>query len=421
MKKLIGQKKPQYDGKNLGAAITFIVALFLTVLGAYTLYSLLNELLAGPGPFHGNHHDFLAFYGAALLTLHGLVAQIYSSEALISFQRQIINHPVGAAGYMAYMNPPFAAVLLAPLALLSFAKARLLWLVLNLAVITGIAIWLSRPLDKRFRLMGAFLLVTSFPVYQALIEGQPSILLLLGCVLAYIAAKKQNYVVSGVCLSVLFIKPQFALFTIVGLAIMKQWRVVLAMISSVTALALVLLPITGFNLYFTYAHYMLAVVSDHFSGAGFVVPAAWYGALNTASGVNGFYTALFGQTQVDIVNTLTAASVLILLALFGWAFTKQKFSLSSNNGRLMLAAAIAMALLIDPHLYAQDVVLIYMVLPLLAGFSNYFRSVVLVVITCNVIRLDQKISVHIFTIILYSFASVVFIKTIRKNTAKKSV
>jgi hypothetical protein len=86
----------------------------------------------------------------------------------------------------------------------------------------------------------------------------------------------------------------------------------------------------------------------------------------------------------------------------------------------MLAAAIAMALLIDPHLYAQDVVLIYMVLPLLAGFGNYFRTMLAVVLTCNLIRLDQKISVHTFTIILYIFASTIFVRTIRQNISKKT-
>ncbi len=402
------------------STLVLVMTFLLVLLGTYTLYSLFNEMLTGPGPFHGNHHDFLAFYGAAILTLHGNIAQIYSADALIDFQRQIINHPVGAAGYMAYMNPPFAAALLTPLALVSFAEARLLWLLVNLVVITGIAAWLTRPLDKRFRVIGAFLLVSSFPVYQALIEGQPSILLLLGCVLAYIAAIKHRYVLSGICLSLLFIKPQFALFTLVGLALMKQWRVILAMVGSATAMMLVLLPITGIHLYVTYTHYMLSVVTDHFNGAGFVVPAAWYGALNTASGLNGFYTALFGQTQVNIVNALTAGSTLLLLILFVLAFTKQKFSLSVYSGRLMLAASIAMALLIDPHLYAQDVVLLYVILPLLAGFGNYFRSIISVVLVCNLIRLDQKISVHLFTVVLYIFASAVFVRAIRQGFEKKS-
>jgi hypothetical protein len=319
---------------------------------------------------------------------------------------------------MAYMNPPFAAVLLSPLALLSFAKARLLWLGLNLIAIAGISVWLSKPLDKRLKWLGVFLLVSSFPVYQALIEGQPSVLLLLGCVLAYIAACKHRYVVSGICLSLLFIKPQFALFALIGLAIMKQWRTMLAMIGSAAAVVLVFLPITGINLYFTYAHYMLSVVTDHFNGAGFVVPAAWYGALNTASGINGFYTALFGQTQVHSVNILTAVTVILLLVLFCFAIAKQKFSLTNRDGKLMLAAAIAMALLIDTHLYAQDALLIYMVLPLLAGFGNYFRTIILVVLACNIIRIDQNISIHIFTLLLYLFVVLIYLKIIRTSTSK---
>jgi hypothetical protein len=148
------------------------------------------------------------------------------------------------------------------------------------------------------------------------------------------------------------------------------------------------------------------------------VPAAWYGALNTASGINGFYTALFGQTQVHSINILTAVTVLLLLVLFCFAIAKQKFSLSNRDGRLMLAAAIAMSLLIDPHLYAQDALLIYMVLPLLAGFGNYFRTIILVVLTCSLIRIDQNISIHVFTLLLYIFVVLIYLKIIRRSTSK---
>src|SRR5437879_2383999 len=116
--------------------------LLVGVLGAVSTYlaiSFARELGSGPGQFHGTHYDFLAFYGAAHLSAHHQIAQIYDTDTLTQFQRTIIPHSVGAAGYMPFLNPPFVAVFLTPLALLSIGGARLLWLIVNLALITGIA------------------------------------------------------------------------------------------------------------------------------------------------------------------------------------------------------------------------------------------------------------------------------------------
>ena len=413
---LVKQKLTSFTHHPSFKFIGIFVVVVLLIFSVYFWVSLIKELSTGLGPFYGNHYDFLAFYGAASLTLHGHISQIFDASSLINIQRQIVTHPVGASGYMPYLNPPFTALLLSPLALFTIEKARLVWLIINAGLMICLAFWFAKPLgSKKLQILGAALLLGTYPVYQALIEGQLSIVILFGCVLAYLAAQKNQYILSGIFLSILFIKPQFAIFAIIGLIIARQWKVIASMLATISILLLVLLPLTGFSLYFTYVRFMLNVVTAHFNGAGAVVPTIWQGALNTAAGFNGFFTALFGQSQVLWVNIFTVIGAITLVVLFIFAVKKTGIGIKNKPKQLLLAAAIGAALLIDPHLYAQDVILLYITLPFLLGLNHYFRTIVFLVIICDIVKLDQAMRIHLFTIIIYALVAFVFVKAIRHN------
>src|ERR1017187_6555702 len=132
-----------------GRAFFAVLAVLLAGIGIYLVVIFAREFFWGSGSFHGTHNDFLAFYGAAHLTLHGQISQIYNPTVMTQFQRTIVHHSVGANGYMPFLNPPFIAVLLSPLALLSINDARVVWLILNLILISGIAYWLVKYLDGK--------------------------------------------------------------------------------------------------------------------------------------------------------------------------------------------------------------------------------------------------------------------------------
>src|SRR5437660_2491730 len=96
-------------------AITLIT--LLICLELFFAANLFQEIILGQTPFLDNHHDFLAFYSAGYLTSHGQVDKIYDPATISSLQYSIVHQSVGAAGFMAYVNPPAIAVLLAPLGL----------------------------------------------------------------------------------------------------------------------------------------------------------------------------------------------------------------------------------------------------------------------------------------------------------------
>ena len=408
------------DGKftaNKNFKMIWLVAFLLVIISGLLLFSCFKEIFTGGHIFNGHHYDFIAFYSAANLSLHGHISQIYDQSALSQLQLQYVNHPVGAAGYMPFMNPPLFALLISPLALISITSARILWLFTSLILLVVTVYTITKPLPKWQRLASVAVLIGTFPMFQALVEGQPSILILFSGLLAYLFARQKQLMWCGIFLTPLFIKPQIAIF---GLLIMKQWRVLAGMLASALAVSIAALPVTGIKIYGTYLKYLIESIGGHFLGAGATVPTVWKGSIGNMASINGFFVALLGQNRVTLVNLLTLLVVIIGLSLFVLAFRKVKFGLTHKNEVLMLTASIILALLINPHFYAQDVILIYLILPLLFIYSlkNRFTILLLVAAICNLLYLDDKIHLHLFTLLAFGLCMVIFIKFSRLHPIK---
>ncbi len=136
--------------KNLSSKILLVIVSSIVILtGIYLTWNLVQEIFLKVTPALGDHHDFLAFYAAAYFILHGMVDKIFDPTAVSSFQLTIIPYKVGAAGYMPYLNPPFVAVFLSPLALLNPDTSRTLWFFLNFFLYLITLIWLTNTLPTK--------------------------------------------------------------------------------------------------------------------------------------------------------------------------------------------------------------------------------------------------------------------------------
>lgn len=395
--------------------LLWLFALLLTITSILLLFACFKEVIIGGKIFNGNHYDFLAFYSAADLSWHGHLTQIYNQSIVSQLQLQFVTHPVGIAGYMPFMNPPAFALLISPLALTSITNARIIWLIVSFLVLVTALLIITKPLPKWQRLASVAVLVGTFPVYQALIEGQQSVFLLLFCLLAYKFALKNRLILSGIFLVPLFIKPQIAFFAAVGLLIMKRWKVLVSMLITATAICVAILPVTGIKIYITYLKYIMGAANGHFVGAGATIQTVWKGNLSDMAGINGFFAALVGQKHVTWVNALTFITIFFAVILFILAFKKVKFGFLQKDKALMLAGYITLVLLVNPHFYIQDVVLIYLILPLLFVVSKkyMFASVLILSAACNLLFIDQKSKIHLFTLIAFGFCIVVFTKFIK--------
>ena len=207
----------------LGPALASL-AVALVGLGAVLVVVLARELAAPIAA--GTHDDFLAFYGAGRLVLDGNAAGLYLASAITAIERTIIPSPVGANGYMPFLNPPFAAVAFAPFAALPPQVARVAWAGLSAAALAGAALWIGWPLAGRERIAAALLVGLSFPAYHTLAEGQWSAVMLLGGVAALQAARGGSWRLAGLALATWWLKPQLIALPLLALALDRRWTAV---------------------------------------------------------------------------------------------------------------------------------------------------------------------------------------------------
>src|ERR1700694_6036985 len=173
--------------------------LTLAIVGTVLAVNLIHELAAQyfvVSPRH-SHYDFLAFYSAGHFATRGEIPKIYDASSLAAFQRTFVSHPVGAQGYMPFLNPPFAAVLQAPLVLLSEPSARVAWFAINLLLAASMLAWMTSSIHGSGRALLCLALLGTFPIYQTLIEGQWSLVMLLGCLAALHFAHRGSPVLGG--------------------------------------------------------------------------------------------------------------------------------------------------------------------------------------------------------------------------------
>jgi hypothetical protein len=350
----------------------------------------------------GSHHDFLAFYAAGRLVLDGRSSGLYDAAALTAVQRTVLTTPVGMNGYMPFINPPIAAVAFAPLAALPAGAGRAVWAALSVAMLSGAAIWIARPLTGRARVATVLLIVLGYPAYHSLAEGQWSAAMLLGGVAALQAARAGSWRLAGLALATWWLKPQLILLPLVALALDRRWTAVRWSILGGTALVAASLPFVGLETWATYLRYLVEVGVSHFNGAGAVAQSVWQGDLGSTEGLNGLLVGTFGQGSVLSVNLLWAVLGAGLLGLWLLACRAQRPGFETPESRRVLAAGVGIVLLLNPNLFRQDCLLVVLLLPALwpAARRDYWRGSVAVASLAALTMLDEALSLHLFTLAL---------------------
>jgi hypothetical protein len=181
--------------------------------------------------------DFLPFYAAGTFIRDGRPAQMYDIDALRAREREIAAASGLALGdgFGPFWNPPFFALPFAPLAVLPFKSALLVWLSINVAALALAIVLLCRMLARSSELPDAanwrtwglvpLLALTSVPCLLAFTHGQNTYcsLLLLTC--AVLAWRGRRAVMTGLFIGLLAYKPQLAALVGVVALVDLGWRV----------------------------------------------------------------------------------------------------------------------------------------------------------------------------------------------------
>ncbi len=327
------------DGAWLDARRVRAYAIMLLVAYAAMLVPPFLDATRGPGS------DFLAFWGAAKLTVAGTPQLAYDLAAETAAQAT-----TGISSMIAYVNPPPFLLVIAPLGLLPYAVA---WVVWGLA---GWALWL---LVARRILPQATLAIAAFPgAYLAASHAQNGFLtgaLLIGGVLAL----RRSQALSGALFGALIVKPHLALLVPLWLLAGRKWTAIVAGAASALALSLLALAVFGADTWRAWP--------DSFAVSAAIMrngDAVFWQRMGTV------YSAVRLHGGSDAALIAQGLVTFACAALVGLAWRKTHDP--EATGALMLAATA----LGSPYLFAYD--LAFLALPVFwlvrEGLAHGFRA-----------------------------------------------
>jgi arabinofuranan 3-O-arabinosyltransferase len=243
--------------------------------------------------------DFINYWSAAFLTLHGRVAEIYNVEAFHAFEKTVAGPLL--SGYH-YSYPPVVLLLSAPLALIPYVPALFVWLA---------AQWYAfyRVLKLALPGRGALLLALATPaVLISAVGGQngPLTAALLGGGLGLI--ERRPYL-AGVPFGLMIYKPHLAILVPVALLAGRKWRTFLA--AALTAGGLLGLSVLVFGphlwaLYFRNAAVLRQVILEDGSGVWYRMISVFVAARRLGASVEAAYIV---QAAIGVAVCIAVAAV----------------------------------------------------------------------------------------------------------------
>lgn len=217
------------------AVILIFTAVILFLAVRLIWYSLESVTRPAPG--------FVAAYAASRLLLEGeSVSRFYDDDW---FAAQVSRFE--PAIYDIYVNPPTAALLMLPFALMPYALARAVWTAVNIIGLVIMFFWLVRQL----RFTGvwvpllALLVLCYQPIYANIAYGQIYLFLLALSLLAWHGYRQQQDGLTGVVLGLMACFKLAGLFLWLLLLAQKRWRAIAWGIATGVGLVLLTLPWLG--------------------------------------------------------------------------------------------------------------------------------------------------------------------------------
>ena len=294
------------------------------------------SLLLTTGSFRSQKPDFAALYEAGRASLH--------------------HHSIGAAanGYTAIadtMHPPYEMIIFAPLALLNYTEAYLVWWGCNVLLLLSVTflLWKHVPQIHAWYHYLIILAATFFPALVAVIQGQDSILLLFVLTLFFVRSIERREFWAGFVLAMGMFKFVLVLPIALSLVIERRWRAMIGFFAGFTALVFAGIAIDGVDGCMAY----LRVLAGYSKSA-----PEKAGTESIMPNLRGFVHVIGSGFAPE--RWLMVVTIVISLALFilvNWWFLRR------GNTALRVASQVVLAMIISYHLYPHDASIL--ILPLL--------------------------------------------------------
>ncbi len=308
--------------------------------------------------------DFLAFYTGGNFFNEGILEQIYDIGYIhkgytippevyfpnqFSFQRDLIGPDF--TNHSPFINPPYAALLYAPFALLDYVPAYLLWIFFNLFLLFVSTRLIRQELSQLQKIplyklyLCCFLF---FPTIACFLYGQATPIILLLYSLCYISLRKGNDLTAGFCLGLLAFKPQLAVGIALILILKWRWKSLIGGMLSVSltlGIGLVFMP-TEMQAYLLISSKLL----DFLRSTDY---PTW--------GIDsyfGFSVLLFDFISPILANIVTITLSIGTLILLFFLWHKNTWLEDKRIWDISMAITFCWGILISPHLFYYDLMLL---------------------------------------------------------------
>ncbi|MCU1304421.1 MAG: hypothetical protein JWQ87_4705 [Candidatus Sulfotelmatobacter sp.] len=300
--------------------------------------------------------DFTVFYTAATILRQGQGNHLYDPQLQYAVQESFTGHIAFRRGALPFIHPPFEATIFMPLSLLPYPQAFLVWGLLNICALFGIALLLRRSVEM-LRLVPAWKFVLAslafFPVLACLLEGQDSILMLLLCVLGFNALKQKADLRAGCWLALATFKFQFIVPLVLLLVIWKRGRVALGFVAIAILLALASIALVGKEALLQYPRYVLQIAKTPSLGG---VPS------KLLPNLHGLVTG-WGPLSGTFGTALAAVCTVILFIFAVW-----KGRANGEKLELQFSLAILISVLIAWQTNSHDLSLLVLPMVLISDY-----------------------------------------------------
>lgn len=293
--------------------------------------------------------DFVGYYEAAKLGFAG--GDLYGLTSQLAVLNQIVA-PAHTDIAFSVPYPPTFYLLIAPLSLLSLSNAYSVWIFSSMILgLLGSAalVWAQKRFSKIDRLAVMVALIANTPALMAFRSGQYSFFGLSLVSLYCWSFFEKRHLLTGVLLGLTGVtKPHYALFLVIPILVLRQWKVFATAIPIASALFAWSLIRYGMHSVPDYVHYVSQVyLSPHFTG---ISPEE---QVNIRALL--MYDILHLPTT-ELVLTFGTVSMIVGLILSVWLWVKSAKMPELHNW--VMAVTIAIALFLGPHLHIHDCLLL---------------------------------------------------------------
>jgi len=208
--------------RKLRTAVTLSIGALLFIYGTIS-YQLRWQLAHG-------YSDFVSFYTAGKILQGHQAFRLYDLGLQHQIQQEIYPNFANRQGALPFVRPPFEAWLFLPLAHFSYPTAFVLWNLFSGTCLVAIVAILRRELSELRRFSSFFLtcaMLSYFPVFLTILQGQDSILLLLVYVLAYQKLRNKQHLTAGMILGFGSLKFPLLVPFLIPLLIKSKYRLTL--------------------------------------------------------------------------------------------------------------------------------------------------------------------------------------------------